>query len=278
MLTRMITRLTLCAALLPALVLTAPPARADTRFGSVDDLVRIDVLDGGMTPRGTYQTALRLTLKDGWKTYWRAPGDAGIPPSFSWRGSRNVGDVAITWPAPQVFDSGGLRTIGYQRELVLPVEITPSRAGQPVRLRGVMEVGVCADICVPGTLKFDHDLDAAAASNPAIVAALAQRPYSAREAGVRAATCRLSPTADGIRVEARIRMPSVGGRELAVIEPGDPTIWVSGIDVTRSGDTLTASGELISETGGSFAVDRSQLRFTVLGKSRAVDILGCTPG
>lgn len=274
MLKRLLASLALCATTaLPPLT-----AHAGSGFNSVDDLVRIDVLDGGMTARGTYMTALRLTLRDGWKTYWRAPGDAGIPPSFNWRGSRNIGDVAITWPTPEIFDSGGLRTIGYARELVLPVEITPAQADRPVRLRGRMEVGVCADVCVPGTLAFDHNVDTQAGRNPAIVAALAQRPYSAAEAGVRATTCRLSPTPDGIRVEARIRMPSAGGRELAVIEPADPSIWVAGTQSARQGDTLVASAELMSDTGGTFALDRSQLRFTVLGQNHAVDIIGCTPG
>ena len=254
----------------------ALPARAD--FNSVDDLVQIDVLDGGLTAQGTYLTALRLTLKDGWKTYWRAPGDAGIPPSFTWQGSRNLGDLQITWPAPQVFDAGGLRTIGYKNELVLPVEITPVDASRPVRLRGKMEVGICSDICVPGTLKFDHDVDTDASRNPAIAAAMAQRPYSAAEAGVRSATCHLTPTADGMRVEAHIHMPSAGGSELAVIEPGDPTVWAAGTQAERKGDTLIAASELISENGGSFALDRSRLRITVLGQRHAVDILGCTPG
>ncbi|MEM9552608.1 MAG: protein-disulfide reductase DsbD domain-containing protein, partial [Pseudomonadota bacterium] len=77
------------------------------------DVVQVEVLDGGETAHGTVMTALRLTLADGWKTYWRAPGDAGIPPSFNWRGSRNVGEVAITWPTPQVFNDYGMRSIGY---------------------------------------------------------------------------------------------------------------------------------------------------------------------
>ena len=47
----------------------------------IDKLAQLEVLDGDRLSDGTYQGALRLTLKDGWKTYWRAPGDAGIPPA-----------------------------------------------------------------------------------------------------------------------------------------------------------------------------------------------------
>jgi DsbC/DsbD-like thiol-disulfide interchange protein len=262
------------AAALAAGLLAAAPMRA----GPLDDLVALDVLDGGMTERGTYQAALRLTLSDGWKTYWRAPGEAGIPPQIDWRGSRNLRAVQITWPAPHVFDQGGMRTIGYERQMVLPVEITPEIPGQPVRLKGEIAFGLCKDVCIPGELRFDQALDARAGRNPAIAAALAQRPFSAREAGVRASVCHLTPTPDGIRVEAHITMPSAGGNEIAVIEPADPALWAEEPRVTRRGDTLIASAELVHGAGGAYALDRSQLRITVLGRDHAVDIRGCAAG
>ncbi len=244
----------------------------------VDTLVQLEVLDGGKTAKGTYQGALRLTLKDGWKTYWRAPGDAGIPPQFDWNGSGNIADIAITWPAPHVFDQNGLRSVGYEDQLVLPVEITPKNPAKPVRLRGEMDLGVCKDVCVPGRLGFDHTLDADAGRNPAIAAALAQRPFSEREAGVADATCHLTPTEDGMQIEAHITMPPAGGSEFAVIEPGNPALWASQPETRRQGNTLITSSEVISASGGPFALDRSEVRITVLGANHAVDIRGCSAG
>ncbi len=244
----------------------------------VDQIVQLEVLDGGASDDGTYQGALRLTLQDGWKTYWRAPGDAGIPPEFDWGGSGNVADVSITWPAPSVFDQNGLQSIGYEDQLVLPVQITPKNPAKPVRLRGEMDLGVCKDVCVPGRLDIDHTLDADAGRHPAIAAALAQRPYSAREAGVAGARCTLQPTSDGMRIEAHIDMPSAGGTEVAVIEPGNPTLWASQPDTRRQGNTLITSAEVINASGAAFALDRSEVRITVLGDKHAVDILGCSAG
>ncbi|GGH35116.1 Thiol-disulfide interchange protein, contains DsbC and DsbD domains [Cribrihabitans marinus] len=264
---RRLLALALCA-------LLAPPLSA----GDVGDGVRLEILDGGRTERGTYLGAIRLTLPEGWKTYWRAPGDAGIPPQFDWRGSRNIGAMAFTWPAPRVFDQNGLRSVGYERQMVLPVEITPENSERPVRLKGRMDFGYCKDVCVPGTLPFDHVLDAGAGRNPAIAAALAQRPYSASEAGVRAAVCRITPTEGGMRIEAHIEMPSAGGTEYAVIEPGGRSLWVSEAATTRQGGTLIASSEIRHDGGGAFALDRSAIRITVLGDSHAVDIRGCRPG
>ena len=244
----------------------------------IDKLAQLEVLDGNRFSDGTYQGALRLILKDGWKTYWRAPGDAGIPPQFDWSNSGNVGDISITWPAPHVFDQNGIRSIGYANQLVLPVEITPENPARPVRLRGEMDFGVCKDVCVPGRLDFDHTLDASARRNPVIAAALAQRPFSASEAGVSGVSCVLTPTPDGMRIEAYITMPSAGGTEFAVIEPGNPTLWASQIQTRRQGNSLFASSEVMSVSGEPFAVVRSEVRITVLGSNHAVDIQGCSAG
>lgn len=256
--------------------LSPPPAAAQ---GGLEDIVQIEVLDGGVTARGTHLAALRLTLADGWKTYWRVPGDAGIPPQFDWGRSRNVGAVAVTWPTPQVFVQSGLQTVGYSHQLVLPVEITPGRAGQPVRLVGEMSLGMCKDICVPAQLSFDQALDPGIGRNPAIAAAMAARPFSAAEAGVRGASCRLSPSGDGgMQIEATITMPSAGGSEVAIIEPGNPQLWASQATTRRRGDVLVATSDVSHVSGSGFALDRSRVRITVLGQRHAVDIRGCAPG
>ncbi len=259
----------LCAAL------AANPAPAQT---VPEGVVRIEVLDGGPTARGTYMAALRLNLSAGWKTYWRAPGDAGIPPTFNWRPSKNLGGLNYVWPRPHVFDQGDLQTIGYKDQLVLPVEISPADPTRPVRLRGTVDIGVCRDVCIPASLTVDHRINREARPNPTIAAALAQRPFDRREGGVKTATCRLTPIEGGMRIEARLTMPSTGGQEVAVIEPGNAQIWASPPKTRRNGNVLTAASDLIHVRNQSYALDRSAVRITVLGRDRAVEIQGCAPG
>ncbi len=267
--------LSICTALAALSCLAALPARAG---GDWDNVVSLDILDGGPTAEGRYLGALHLRLEDGWKTYWRAPGDAGIPPQFNWQGSRNVADLRITWPTPEVFETSGMRTIGYHDELILPVEITPKTPGAPIRLKGQMELGLCKDVCIPSSLRFDHRADLGAKRNPLIVAALAARPYSASEARVRGVSCRLAPTPYGMKVTARIAMPSAGAREVAVIEGSGPEMMAGETRSWREGGDLVAESELLPTGTAPLAVDRSALRFTVLGTSHAVDIHGCTAG
>ena len=201
-----------------------------------------------------------------------------FPPLFDWSGSGNVGDISITWPAPHVFDQNGMRSIGYANQLVLPVEITPENPARPVRLRGGIDFGVCKEVCVPGQLDFDHTLDAGARRNPVIVEALAKRPFSASEAGVSGASCVLTPTPDGMRIDAHITMPSAGETEFVVIEPGNPALWASQPRTSRQGNTLLAGSEVMSMSGEPFTLVHSDVRITVLGSSHAVDIQGCSVG
>ncbi|MEI4488165.1 protein-disulfide reductase DsbD domain-containing protein [Frigidibacter sp. MR17.14] len=263
---------------------TAMPALAGPQ---VSDMVQASLLPGWQTASGTRMTALKLELADGWKTYWRSPGDAGIPPEFNWSGSQNLGSVSIRWPVPEVFELNGMRSIGYKHALVLPIEITPKDPSQPVHLNAGIDIGVCRDICVPVSLRTALDLTGEGAPDPAIRAALSHQPLRGADAGVSRVSCTVAPTADGLRVTATLTLPAprgtaqlagpggAGAAEIAVFEPSDPTLWVSDSETERQGDRLVASSDLVPSTPGPVMLDRSRLRITVLSPGRAVEIAGC---
>ena len=257
----------LAAAMHPAHANSANPYEAN---------VQSRILPGWRQGDGTLMAGLEITLAPGWKTYWRAPGDAGVPPQFDWTASRNLAGVEIAWPRPQVFSTSGMRTLGYTERVVLPMAIAPRRAGQPVRLSGTIDIGICDEVCVPIRLDLSQTLDGTATRpDPVIAAALADRPFSAAEAGLSAAACSVSPAPDGLILSARFTLPPTGGTEMAVLETGDPMIWASEPKITRKGNQLSAEFELMNAAGGPFALDRSTLRFTILGRNHAVDIRGC---
>ncbi|UWR24085.1 hypothetical protein K3756_03525 [Sulfitobacter sp. S190] len=223
--------------------------------------------------------AVALELEPGWKTYWRAPGDAGIPPQFDWKGSRNLHAVSVSWPTPKVFDQNGMRSIGYDGKVVLPIAMTPRSGGRDIDVDLTMDIGVCHDICIPERIKLKGTLSAAGTTPvPAIAAALAERPYTASEAGAGAVTCRIEPIKDGLSISADLQVPYAGGSEVVVIEAGRPDLWVSEATTQRSGNTLSAQADIVPSGNGTLALDRSAIRFTVLGASHAVDMRGCTPG
>ena len=176
---------------------------------------------------------VRISLAPGWKTYWRAPGDAGIPPQFQWDGSQNVATAQFHWPTPGVMNQNGLRSIGYDKDVVIPVELTVPDAGAPARLRGGVLIGVCQDICVPMSFDFDAILPVSGARDRAILAALADRPKTQAEAGI------------------------------------------GTVSLTRDGGMIVSQADMIHMDGGAFALDRSEVRITLLSQGSAVDIRGC---
>lgn len=241
-----------------------------------DDIIHAELRPGWRLANGDHMAALHLQLAPGWKTYWRAPGDAGIPPLFSWRGSRNMQGVAVLWPTPQVFWQSGMRSVGYERELVLPIQVAPKQTGADTRLKVTVDIGICKDVCLPHRVRAEAVLPAAATRpDPAIAAALADRPFSRNEAGVRQITCHVSVIEGGIALRAEIAMPAGTGREQTVVEASDPHIWVSEPRTFWQGSTLVSESRLMHVDGGGFALDRSGLRITVLEGRMPVELQGC---
>ena len=221
---------------------------------------------------GHYMAALDLHLAPLWKTYWRAPGDAGIPPRFDWTGSVNLKAVQFHWPNPTVITSKGVTSIGYLNALVLPLEVTPSDPAKPVTLALKMDLGVCHDICLPAHLDLSADLNGAWAKDGLITAALEQGPRPAKGA---TATCNVTPIADGLRLMARLSIPQQGSVETVVFETTDPSVWVSSTKTRREGDVLVSEADLVPSAGAPFALDRSGVTVTVLAPDHSVELHGC---
>jgi DsbC/DsbD-like thiol-disulfide interchange protein len=264
----------------PALALAAFALGAPALAFDQSDVLRAELLPGWREPGGRHIAALHLTLAPGWKTYWRSPGDAGIPPAFDWAGSRNVGEVQPMWPAPEVFLTNGLQSVGYHDELILPLAVTPRDPQAPLRLAATIGLGICKDICLPAEITVSADLVAPGAPHAGIRAALDARPATAAEAGVGEVRCAVEPIADGLRLTAHLALPrgAAGGDETVVFEAGAPGIWVAEATAERQGSRLVAVTEMVGATGQPFALDRSALVITVIGGGGAVEIRGCPGG
>ena len=254
-----------------ALLTTTAVAVAQTQ----DDVIHAKVLSGWRMDDGHYMAGLQLALAPDWKTYWRSPGEAGIPPVFDWSGSHNVASVQLHWPNPTVFEINGLRSIGYLNGVVLPVEITPVDPALPVDLVLQLQVGVCHDICMPANLKLAGRLEGAGARDQSITAALNDGPVTATAAGLRGIGCDLAAIDDGLHITAHMTLPELGGEETVVFETANPAVWVASAEANRSGGVLTASTDLVPPNGTAFSLDRSTVTVTVLSHGHSVEIKGC---
>ena len=135
-----------------------------------------------------WRAGVEIKLKEGWKTYWRYPGDSGVPPSFDFSKSQNVRTLTVLYPAPSRFpDGAGGSSIGYKGDVVLPVHVVAQDAAKPVVLRLKLDYAVCEKLCVPAEAALELELaDTSDAKGDAVAAAEAQvpRPATIGEGGL----------------------------------------------------------------------------------------------
>jgi DsbC/DsbD-like thiol-disulfide interchange protein len=115
-------------------------------------LITSDKLDDGVTLAG-----LELDMPETTNTYWRIPGETGIPTELDFAASTGVSDPWMHWPYPQIDRSRGYLDYVYFGPTVLPFEVSADEAGAILDIGVVM--GICSEICVPVTAKFTLPLN-----------------------------------------------------------------------------------------------------------------------
>src|SRR5712671_4717696 len=124
---------------------------------------------------------IAFQLQPGWKTYWRTPGDSGVPPRFDFSKSENVEAVTVLWPAPSKFDDGASgHSLGYHNQIVLPLRIVAKNTDKPVMLRADVNYAVCEKICIPVDASTELSFNSVASTeDSALFAALDAVPKPA---------------------------------------------------------------------------------------------------
>jgi DsbC/DsbD-like thiol-disulfide interchange protein len=98
---------------------------------------------------GALRAGVEIRLKAGWHTYWRYPGDAGVPPKFDFGASQNLRRAVVLWPAPQRIVEAGGSTLGFSSDVIFPIRVEPMDAKKPVLLRLKLDYAICEKLCVP---------------------------------------------------------------------------------------------------------------------------------
>jgi DsbC/DsbD-like thiol-disulfide interchange protein len=135
-------------------------------------------------PRGngsnSYLAGIEIALDAGWKTYWRNPGDAGVPPAFDWAGSTNLASAKVLYPAPSRLKEPAAETIGYTKAVLFPVEVTPQDVKKSVELNLLLEFGICREICIPAQAKLSLAIPPKALAGEPSAAMVAARAHVPR--------------------------------------------------------------------------------------------------
>lgn len=155
----------LFSACLLILALSLPSAWAASGEGPWTRTPQADVrlLAGQDTPSadGRLSAGLEFRLQDGWKVYWRSPGDAGYPPALDWQASDNLAAPPdISWPYPHRFEILGIQTLGYKQQVIFPLAVQVQDPSRPLALRLAADYLICSTICVPGRAEVTLDVPA----------------------------------------------------------------------------------------------------------------------
>jgi DsbC/DsbD-like thiol-disulfide interchange protein len=112
---------------------------------------------GGNFDGKSYSAGLYIKLDQDWKTYWRNPGDAGVPPLITTEPNANLASMVVDFPLPlRLVDESGT-AFGYHDEVLFPITLTPKDITQPLNVRFSSFFGVCQKVCTPA--KFDAELN-----------------------------------------------------------------------------------------------------------------------
>jgi DsbC/DsbD-like thiol-disulfide interchange protein len=210
---------------------------------------------------------VEIVMPAGWKTYWRAPGDAGgIPPEFDWAQSVNIKSFRVLYPAPhRMIDKTG-STIGYKEQVVFPAAIEPQDKTKPVTLKLKAAYGVCKELCVPAEVELSLEIPVDAGPSPVLADAVQRVP------GV--AVAGRDPVLTAWRVEAAGTKPKL---VLDVTDPGG-----------EGGDAFVDSGDgiylplpkRVSGTDGRIAYEVDLTDgveyMSLIGKSITVTLVGAS--
>jgi DsbC/DsbD-like thiol-disulfide interchange protein len=226
---------------------------------------RIRLISGGQTG-DQWLAGIEITLGSGFKTYWRNPGESGLPPRFDWSGSENVASVDVRWPAPSRYeDAAGVAHV-YSGKVVLPVLVKAAEAGKPVTLALSVDYGICKDICIPAHGDLGMTLSRDGPDRAAIEAALATVP---RPQGLGApgelSILSVEPAAQGnTGFSVTIRAPSGAKPTLFAEGPED---WYVSTSLPDAGNRFTVTvDEKPKDVSGPVP-----LRLTLVAGDKAVE-------
>ena len=241
---------------------------------------RIRLIAGKLEPGARIVAGVQIDLDEGWKTYWRNPGDAGgVPPELDWAASGNLAKTELMFPAPMRLRDATGDNIGYKHGVILPVAILAADPTQPMRLDLKILFGVCSKICIPEDRHLTLTLDPGAQSDQELVdllsAALAKVP------GDPAKDAR-SPQVQSVRLDAAAilidaKFPSgVNGADLFV-ESTDGSYVPMTSRLADSGDGLVHFSVDLSKTDDFKRPSGKSLKLTLVSLAGASESMRVLP-
>ena len=269
------TALRMLVALLAAVAIAGETAAAASPWARTPEAaVRLVSASEAVGNLDRLRLGLEFELAPGWKTYWRSPGDGGLPPALDWTGSGNLGEAGLTWPAPARFTILGIDSVGYEDGLVLPMDVQVIEPGQPVRVALRVDYLTCSDICVPQSADLALTLPAGPAQPSAEAYAIDR--WRGRAPRPETAPGRAELVGEGDGAALYVALPGIEAEDI-FIEAGTlaafgrPTPVAGGLAVpvawAKGGPETLLGRELVATVTGAGEALEQRLRVAPAGDS-----------
>lgn len=252
---------------LPALAADESPWSEDVRSA-----VRL-IAGSNKTGAQALRAGIEIRLRPGWKTYWRYPGDSGVPPRFDFTGSENLKQAEVLFQAPHLFVDETGASLGYKDTIIFPVVVTPRQAGKPVHLHVKADYAVCEKLCVPAEGTADFMLAGGDSSqNAALAAAEAHVPkrVTAAQLGLTA-----HRSTGGSKPTVTVALGAPAGKPLELFAEGPTSDWALPIPKPVKNPPAGRAEFTFELDGLPPGVDpkgQFDLIFTVITGDRAVEV------
>ncbi|WP_299707018.1 protein-disulfide reductase DsbD domain-containing protein [uncultured Tateyamaria sp.] len=256
-------------------LLSGLSAHADEGWTDLDlSSARLIAAQTAAPADGSLQVGIDIRLNDGWKTYWRTPGDAGYPVTVDWSGSDNAEPSQMQWPAPHRFSLFDLDTFGYGERIVFPVNVDIPDPTQPVLLNAVVDYLLCKEICVPQvatvSLTLDPGTPSAGLDAQLIDLYQSQVPGDGSQSGLSLDEVTLSDTGNSIAVRVTSVFP-LTAPDVIVEGPEDVLFSRPAVDLQEDGLGFTATLDAETFEGTPADLSGKDLTLTIVDGTRGLE-------
>jgi len=226
------------ALVIPRAVSAADPEPAASAWVTTPQTqVRLIAAENGINKNGVVRLGLQFKLKDGWKIYWRRPGDAGFPPRLEWAESENFASADFSWPAPMRFQVLGFQTMGYTKEVVFPIDAKVVDPTQTLKAHVRLDYLTCDEVCIPYFAQLSLDVAPGgnrSTAHAGLIQTFADRvPDDGSSVGL--SIDKIETTGTFRRLDASARGGSVRVHATSAEPFSHPDVFIEGPDLTFFG-------------------------------------------
>jgi DsbC/DsbD-like thiol-disulfide interchange protein len=231
------------------------------------------LIAGTSRREGHLRAGVEIKLAPGWHTYWRYPGDSGIPPRFDFSGSTNLASAEVLFPAPRLLTDETGNSLGYTEQVIFPVRVTPREPDKPVGLHVSLDYAICEKLCVPAEADLGLTLTGDRSVNDVVLAtaeARVPKPVPAAEIGLSARRMDNAP-----KPRVAVDVAASADERVQIFVEGPTAAWA--LPVPKPARNAPAGGRrftfpLDGLPAGADPSKPIELTFTVLKGQRAYQV------